>query len=112
MKRSLVSDGTNAYVAVGSSIQKIVAATGVSTSIVNDDKFNSLTYGNSILYGANDNGIYSIHVTTGVRTKIVKMEGITSLMYFSTTNILALKGNSLVNVLLADGSYTYIKQDM
>jgi hypothetical protein len=108
----MVSDGTNAYVAVGSSLQKIVAATGVSTSIINDDVFNSLTYGNSILYGANANGIYSIHTTTGVRTLIVKMDGITSIMYFTTTNMLVLKGNSLINVLLADGSYTYIKQDM
>jgi hypothetical protein len=110
--RSITSDGTNAYVATQSSLQKIVAATGVSTSLVNDVVFNSLVYGNSILYGSNVNGIYSIHVTTGAMTEVVKMDGITSIMYFTTTNMLVLKGNSLINVLLADGTYTYIKQDM
>jgi hypothetical protein len=110
--RSITSDGTNAYVATQSSLQKIVAATGVSTSINNEKVFNSLVYGNSILYASDMSGIYSVHVTTGVATPIVKMQGITSIMYFTTTNMLVLKGNSLINVLLADGSYTYIKQDM
>jgi len=110
--RSMTSDGTNCYLAVQSSLQKIVAATGVSTSINNEKVFNSLVYGNSILYGSDKAGLYSIHVTTGVATPIVKMEGITAIMYFTTTNILVLKGNSLLNVLLADGTYTYISQSL
>ncbi len=110
--RSMVSDGTNAYVATQNSLQKVVASTGVSTSIINDETFIALTYGNSVLYGANANGIYSIHVTTGVRTLIVKMDGITDIKYFTTTNLLVLKGNSLINVTLGDGTYAYIKQDM
>ena len=110
--RSMTSDGTNVYLAVQSSLQKIVAATGVSTSINNEKVFNSLVYGNSTLYGSDKAGLYSIHVTTGVCTPIVKMEGITAIMYFTTTNMLVLKGNSLINVLLADGTYTYVTQNL
>ena len=110
--RRMVSDGTNAYVATKDSLQKVVASTGVSTTIKTGETFKSLTYGNSILYGLNAVGLYSINVTTGAMTLIVKMDGMTEIMYFTTTNMLVLKGNSLINVLLADGTYAYINQEM
>lgn len=112
MDRSMVTDGTNIYVATESSLQKIVASTKVSTTINNDERLVALAYGNSTLFAANVNGLYSVHVTTGVMTLIAKMEGITSIAYFTTTHIHVLKGNSLIDVLLADGTYTYVKQDM
>lgn len=110
--RSMVSDGTNLYLATQGSLQKIVVATGASSTINNDKFFVSLTYGNSILYAADQDGIYSVNVTTGALTPIVDMEGITGIMYFSATHLLVLKGNSLAYVAVADGSYTYKRQDL
>ena len=110
--RSMVSDGTNVYVATQGSLQKIVAATGVNTTLDNTKRFNALTYGNSTLWGADQDGIYSINVTTGALTEVVMLPGITQIIYFTTTNMLVLKGNSLVNVTLADGSYAYIAQNL
>ena len=111
-ERSIVSDGTNAYVAKHEGLNKIVAGTGAQSTLVNNKRFVSLTYGNSTLYGADKDGIYSINTTTGALTPIVDMPGITHVMYHSTTNLLVLKGNSLVNVVIATGAYTYIRQDM
>ena len=112
MERSMVTDGTNIYLVNEDSLQKIVASTKVSTTLNQEEGIVDLTYGNSILYAATINGIYSVHVTTGVMTKIAKMDGITGIAYFTTTHIHVLKGNSLIDVLLADGTYTYVKQDV
>jgi len=113
-KRSIVSDGTNVFMAGSNGVNSIVISTKVSTSLsgTQNEKVNSLTYGNSILYGSTQSGIYSIHATTGAMTAILKTEGIDAIMYASTTTMVALRGNSLLLIVLATGAYTYLRQDV
>lgn len=110
--RRIVSDGTNVYVATQDSLQKVVVSTGVSTTLVSDKRFNTVTYGNSTLYAADQDALYSVNTVTGELSTIVNMTGITEIMYFTGTNIIVLKGNSLINLTLSTGLYTYIRQDM
>jgi len=111
-ERRITSDGTNLYVAKQDALQKIVVSTAASSTLSKNTRYLSLTYGNSILYGSDMDGIYSINVTTGARTEIASMKGVTHIMYFSATHLMVLKGNSLIYMAVADGTYTYKRQDM
>jgi len=109
---TLVSDGTNLYFATLSALQKIVASSGANTTLVNNKVFTTLTYGNGVLYAADQDAIFSVHVTTGVLAEIVKMPGITEMAYIDVDNIIVKKGNSLINVTISTGAYTYITQTL
>ena len=110
----MVSDGTYVYIAQANSVRKITIADGTDVTLAGtaDKKFNSLTYGNSVLYGCDADGIYSIHVTTGVCTLVGRLRDLDSIMYTSTTTLSALRKNSLITVTIATGAEAYIIQDV
>ena len=111
MKR-MTTDLTNVYIAKENGLRKIVISTGVDTTLAGceDYRFDALCYGNSVLYGANTEGIYSIHVTTGVCTQISTIKDIEALVYTSTTKLAAIVKNSLLDITISTGVGTYKSQ--
>ena len=106
--RSIVSDGTNLYIASQNGLRKIVVSTGVDTTMTTEKTFNSLTFGNSHLYGSDQDGIFTINTGDGTVASVTDLEGIEAIMYYSTTQLLALLKNTAVVVTIATGEQTYI----
>lgn len=108
-KRVTTCDGTNIYLAQGNGLRKIVISTGVDTTL-NALDWVSLSYGNSILYGATKDSIYSIHVTTGVATLLGRVEDVTSIIYVSADLLFVTTINSGFTFVPSTEAIDYISQ--
>ena len=96
MKRIFVNaGGTSGFIAVGDTLSKVTLATGASTTLTTDCRYTALCYGgDSVLYGANKEGLYSIDQTTGAKTQIAYVEDIDNIAYKDTDEVWVLSHNS------------------
>jgi hypothetical protein len=121
MKRIYVAAGaTYGFMAVGPSLRKITLATGASVTLTNDKTYTALCYGgDSVLYGADKDGIYTINQTTGAATPVADIDGeVDNIVYKDTDELYMTNGNSLLSMYTTTagggtvGAPTYLKQDI
>jgi len=104
--------GTDYYVAKQNGLRKYDSSDGSSVSLSTDKRFVSLTNNGTVLWGADQDGIYSIHTTTGVATLVVDFRDVSELDYVSSTILLVIAGNSLYTVNPSTGAIAAISRDM
>ena len=102
----LVTDGTSGYLIQANTLQKVNLATGASAPLSTINEYTCIAYGNSVLYGATKDALYSIHVTTGVATLVTRLRDIKEIMYQDTTTLVILTGNSMVALALSVSTAT------
>ncbi len=120
MKRIYIAAGsTYGFMAVGPSLRKITLATGASATLTNDKSYTALCYGGTTLYGADQDGIYTINQTTGAATPISDIEGeVDNIVYKDTDELYLTNGNALSSMVTntagggTTGAVTYLKQDL
>ncbi len=100
MERIFVNaGGTYGFMAEGDCLRKVTLATGVSTTLTTGIKYKALCYGgDSVLYGADSNFLYSIHQTTGAATKLAPIRNIDSIIYKDLDEVWVTSGNSYILV--------------
>jgi hypothetical protein len=112
--RSFVNaGGTYGFLGVGDTLRKITLADGTDVTLTTNSMYTALCYGgDSVLYGATPDGLYSIAQDTGVATLITKIQNIDNIIYKDTDEIWVLTGNSMMLVDITDGSYTFVLQNL
>ena len=105
--------GTYGFMAVGQALRKVTLATGASSTLTHDTTYRALCFGgDSVLYVADTDALYSIDQSTGAKTEIADIRDITNILYKDTDELWVLSGNSWLLVSSLTGAYTYVTQDL
>lgn len=108
----LANSATVSYNTQANGINAVTVSGGASVTLAPGEKFVDIAYGNSTLYGLTKGDLYTVNVSTGALTRIARIEGGNAVSVYSSTQLLVVRGNSLLLVTIATGAYTYLKQNL
>lgn len=113
MKNTRIANSTTVcYSTQANGIRAVVVSTKADSTLATGEVFTDIAYGNSTLYGITKGDVYSINVSTGALTRIARLENADSITVYSATQLLIAVCNSLILMTIANGTYTYLKQDL
>ena len=110
--RSITASATHIYVAENNGIRKITIADGTDVSLATGEDFVALCYGNTTLYAATRDSIYTVHVTTGVLTLKGRRTAVDSMAYVSADLLAVTSGNAGMTFVPSTGVFTYKSQTL